>query len=94
MCIDFTDLNKACPKDDFPLPRIDKVVDDAANSQMMSLLDFFSGYHQIWMRKEDEEKTSFTTPFSTYCFVGMPKGLKNAGQKFSRMLAVVLAPQL
>lgn len=69
MCIDFTDLNKACPKDDFPLPRIDKVVDDAANSQLMSLLDCFSGYHQIWMRKEDEKKISFTTPFSTYCFV-------------------------
>ena len=63
MCIDFTDLNKACPKDDFPLPRIDKIVDDAANSQLMSLLDCFSGYHQIWMRMEDEEKTSFTTPF-------------------------------
>jgi len=47
MCIDFTDLNKACPKDDFPLPRIDKVVDDATNSQMMSLLNYFSGYHQI-----------------------------------------------
>ena len=49
MCIDFTDLNKACPKDDFPLPRIDKVVDDAANNQLMSLLDCFSGYHQITM---------------------------------------------
>ena len=55
MCIDFTDLNKACPKDDFPLPRIDKIVDDAANSQLMSLLDCFSGYHQIWMRTEDED---------------------------------------
>ena len=56
MCIDFTDLNKACPKDDFPLPRIDRVVDDAANSQLMSLLDCFSGYNHIWMRKKDEEK--------------------------------------
>ena len=65
MFIDFTDLNKACPKDDFPLPRIDKIVDDAANSQLMSLLDCFSGYHQIWMRSEDEEKTSFITPFGT-----------------------------
>jgi len=54
MCIDFTDLNKACPKDDFPLPRIDKVVDDAASSEMLSLLDCFSGYHQIWLKKEDE----------------------------------------
>ena len=87
MCIDFTDLNKACPKDDFALPRIDRVVDDAANSQLMSLLDCFSGYHQIWMRKEDEEKTSFITPF-------MPEGLKNAGQSFSRMSSVVLEHQL
>ena len=68
MCIDFTDLNKACPKDDFPLIRIDKVVDDVANSQLMSLLDCLSIYHQIWMREEDEEKTSFSTPFGTYCF--------------------------
>ena len=94
MCIDFTDLNKACPKNDFPLPRIDRVVDDAANSQLMSLLDCFSGYHQIWMRKEDEEKTSFITPFGTYCFVRMPEGLKNAGQSFSRMSSVVLEHQL
>ena len=92
MCIDSIDLNKACPKDDFPLPRIYKVVDDVANSQMMSLLDCFLGYHQIWTRKEDEEKTSFTTPFGTYCFVRMPEGLKNAGQTFSRMSVVVLAP--
>jgi hypothetical protein len=57
MCIDFTDLNKACPKDDFPLPRIDRVInDDAANSQLMSLLDCFSGYHQIWMKKEDRQR--------------------------------------
>ena len=94
MCIDFTDLNKACPKDDFPLPRIDKIVDNAANSQLMSLLDCFSGYHQIWMRSEDEEKTSFITPFGTYCFVRMPEGLKNAGQSFSRMTSKVLEPQL
>ena len=85
MCIDFIDLNKACPKDDFPLPRIDKIVDDAANSQLMSLLDCFSGYHQIWMRKKDEEKTSFITPFGTYCFVRMPEDLENIGQSFSRM---------
>ena len=92
MCIDFTDLNKACPKDDFPLPRIDKIIDDAANSQLISLLDCFSGYHQIWMRTEDEEKTSFITPFGTYCFVRMPEDLKNAGQSFSRMTSKVLEP--
>ena len=62
MCIDFTDLNKAYPKDDFPLPRIDKFVDDAANSQLMSLLDCFSGYHQIWMKREDKEKNKLHNP--------------------------------
>ena len=72
MCIDFTHLNKAYPKDDFPLPRIEKVIDVVANSQLMSLLDCFSGYYQIRMKKEDEENTSFTTPFGTYYFVRMP----------------------
>jgi hypothetical protein len=69
MCIDFIDLNKTCPKDNFPLPRIDTLVDQAAGSEMLSFLDCFSGYHQIWMRKEDKEFTSFITPFGTYCFV-------------------------
>jgi hypothetical protein len=54
MCIDFTNLNKACPKDNFILPRINTLVDQAAGSEMLSFLDCFSGYHQIWMRKEDE----------------------------------------
>jgi hypothetical protein len=94
MCVDFTDLNKACKKDEFPLERVDKIVDDAANSEMLSLLDMFSGYHQIRVRKEDEEKTSFITPFGTFCFVRMPEGLQNAGCTFSRMIAIVLHPQL
>jgi hypothetical protein len=94
MCVDFTDLNKACKKDDFPLERVDKIVDDAANSEMLSLLDMFSGYHQIRVCKDDEEKTNFINPFGTFCFVRMPKGLKNAGCTFSRMIAIVLHPQL
>jgi hypothetical protein len=69
MCIDFTDLNKATPKDNYPLPRMDQVVDFAANAAIMSLLDCFSGYHQCWMAKEDEEKTSSITPFGTFCFL-------------------------
>jgi hypothetical protein len=93
MCIDFIDLNKAC-KDDFPLERVDKIVDDAANSEMLSLLDMFSGYHQIRARREDEEKMSLITPFGTFCFVRTPEGLKNAGCTFSRMIAIVLHPQL
>jgi hypothetical protein len=94
MCVDFTDLNKACKKDDFPLERVDKIVDDAANSEILSLMDMFLGYHQIRVRKEDEEKTSFITPFGTFCFVRMPEGLKNAGCTFSGMIAIVLHPQL
>jgi hypothetical protein len=69
MCVDFTNLNKACKKDDFPLERVDKVVDDAANREMLSLLDMFSRYHQVRVRREDEEETSFIIPFRTYCFV-------------------------
>jgi hypothetical protein len=94
MCVDFTDFNKACKKDDFPLERVDKIIDDAANSEILSLLDMFSGYHQIRVCKEDKEKTSFVTPFGTFCFVRMPEGLKNAECTFSRMIAIVLHPQL
>jgi hypothetical protein len=94
MCIDFIDLNKACPKDEFPLPRIDSLVDAAASSELMSLLDYYSGYHQIWMKKKDEPKTSFITPSGTYCYLRMPEGLKNAGESFSRMTAKVLHSQI
>jgi hypothetical protein len=75
MCIDFIDLNKACPKDEFPLPRIDFLVDAAASSELMSLLDCYSGYHQIWMKKEDEPKTSFITPSGTYCYLRTARAL-------------------
>jgi phage FluMu protein gp41 len=94
MCVDFTDLNKACKKDDFPLERVNKIVDDATNSEMLSLLDMFSVYHQIRVRREDEEKTSFITPFGTLCFVRMPERLKNTGCTFSRMITIVLHPHL
>ena len=82
-----------CPKDEFPLPRIDTLVDAAAGSEMLSMLDCFSNYHQIFMKKLDE-KTSFTTPFDTYCYVRMPKGLRNAGCMFNRTIAAVLDTQL
>jgi ribosomal protein S4E len=89
MCVDFTDLNKACKKDDFPLKRVAKIANDAANNEMLSLLDMFSGYQQIRVCIEDNEKTSFITPFGTFCFLRMPEGLKNAGCTFSRMIAIV-----
>jgi hypothetical protein len=90
MCIDFTSLNKACPKDNFPLPRINKIVDSAAECEVMSLLDCFSGYHQIYMKEDDKASTSFITPFGTYCFIRMLEGLKNAGSTFSRLTKTVL----
>jgi hypothetical protein len=94
MCIDFTDLNKVCKKDPFLLPRIDTSVDKAARCKRFSLLDCFSRYHQIWLNKEDEKKTSFTTPFRTYCYTRMPKGLKSVGSTFARMTKAVHGPQL
>jgi hypothetical protein len=92
MCIDFTSLNKACPKDNIPLPRIDQIVDSAAGCEVMSLVDCF--YHQIYMKEEDKASTSFITPFDTYCFVRMPKVLKNAGSTFSRLNKKVLKSQV
>jgi hypothetical protein len=94
MCIDFTDLNKACPKDEFPLPRINSLIDAVATLELMSLLDCYSGYHQIWMKKEDEPKTSFITPSRTYFYLRMPEGLKNAGGSFSRITSKVLCTQI
>jgi hypothetical protein len=94
MCIGFTDLNKACSKDEFPLPRIDSLVDPAVSSELMSLLDCYSSYHQIWMKKEDEPKTSFITPSGTYCYLQMLEGFKNVGGSFSRMTAKVLHSQI
>jgi hypothetical protein len=94
MCIDFTDLNKCCLKVDFPLSRIDKIINSAAASEMMALLDCFSGYHQIWLHAEDEENTSFITHFRTYCYLRMPEGLRNAGPTFCRMMMAALKDQV
>jgi hypothetical protein len=94
MCTNFTDLNKCYSKDDFPLSRIDKVVDSAASCEMMTLLDCFSGYHHIWLCIEDEEKMSFMTPFGTYCYLRMPEGLKCTGPTFCRMIKAILKYQM
>jgi len=84
MCIDFTDLNEACPKDCYPLPRIEQLVDQTGGYEYLSSLDANSGYHQIPMAKVDEEKTAFITPIEIYCYTVMPFGLKNAGATFQR----------
>ena len=78
VCIDFTDLNKSFPKDPFPLRHIEKLVNATAGHQLMSIMDTFSGYNQILMHPEDQEKTSFRTSRGIYCYKVMPFGLKNA----------------
>jgi hypothetical protein len=94
MCTNFTDLNKCCPKDDFPLARIDKTVDPTTWCEMMALLDCFSAYHQIWLCKEDGEKTRFITPLGTCRYLRMPEGQCNVGPTFCRMMKAILKGQL
>ena len=77
MCVDYTDLNKHCPKDPFGLPRIDEVVDSTTDCELLSFLDYYSGYHQISLKEEDQIKTSFITPFGAYCYTTMSFRLKN-----------------
>ena len=86
MCVDFTDLNKACPKDSYPLPQIDQLVYSIAGHQLYSLVDTKSKYHQIPTHQPNEAKTAFTTHEGTYCYTKMPFGLKNAGATFQRMV--------
>ena len=74
-CIDFRDVNQACPKDDFPLPNLNTLVDVIAGHEMFSFMDGFSEYNQIKMAKEDAEKTAFRTPFGNFYYIVMPFGL-------------------
>ena len=94
MCIDYTSLNKACPKDPFALPRIDQVIDSTAGCELLCFLDAYSGYHQIKMKESDEIKTAFITPFGAYCYVSMPFGLKNAGATYQRCIQKCLHEQI
>lgn len=84
MCVDFIDLNKACHKDHFPLPRIDQLVDSIAGCELFSFLDAYSGYHQISMAKEDKEKTTFIMPFDVFCYTKMPFELISVGNMYQR----------
>ena len=80
MCMDFTNLNKACPKDSYPLPRIDQLVDSTVSHKLLSFVDAFSGYNQIRIDEVDQEKTFFITSQDLFCYKVMCFGLKNAGQ--------------
>ena len=90
-CVDFSDLNKACPKDGFPLPRVDQMVDATAGHEMLSFMDAYSGYNQIVMHPADEEHTSFITDRGLYCYKVMPFGLKNVGATYQRLVNKMFA---
>ena len=92
--VDFTDLNKACPKDRFPMPRIDQLVDVTVGHPRMSFLDAFQGYHQIPLALDDQKKTVIVTPVGNYHYKVMPFGLKNAGSTYQRMMTKMFEPQL
>ena len=86
MCVDFTDLNKACPKYSFPLPKIDQLVDSTAGHSLLSFMDAFSRYNQIPMDKQDEESTTFITNMCLFCYRVMPFSLKNVGATYQRLV--------
>ena len=94
MCVDFTDLNRACLKDSYPLPRIDTLVDSTAKHELLSFMDAFSGYNQIKMKVNDQEKTSFVTSQRLFCYKVMPFGLKNAGATYQRLINKTFTHQL
>ena len=94
MCIDYTSLNKACPKVPFPLPRIDQIVDSTAGCETLYFLDAYSGYHQIKMKESDQLATSFITPFGMFCYVTMPFGLRNAGATYQRCMVHVFGTHI
>jgi hypothetical protein len=86
MCVDYTSLNKACPKVPFTLPHIDQIINSTAGCETLSFLDAYSGYHQIKMKESDQHVILFITPFSMYCYVTMPFGLQNAGATYQRCM--------
>ena len=94
LCIDFRNLNKASLKDNYPLPKMDHILQRVAGSSRISLLDGFSGYNQILVHKDDQTKTSFTTPWGTFMYVKMPFGLKNAGATFQRAMDIAFAKEI
>ena len=94
VCVDYTDLNEACPKDSFPLPRINQIVDAAARHEILSFLNAFSGYHQIPMHPPDVEKMVFIIPHELYYYDVMTFGLKNARATYKILVTKIFSPLL
>jgi hypothetical protein len=85
---------QALPEGSFPLPRIDQIVDSTAGCEQLSFLDAYSGYNQIHMKVEDEEKTTFITPYGMFCYMTMPFRLKNVGATYQRCMQACLHDQI
>ena len=94
MCVDFTDLNKACPKDNYHLPRVNVLVDSTTRHQLLSFMDAFSGYNQIQMQETDQEKTSLVTSQGLFGYKVMPFGLKNVGATYQRLMNKMFIKQI
>jgi hypothetical protein len=90
MCIDFTSLNKHCPKDHFLLPCIDQIVDSTTGYERLPFLDAYSGYNQIRLKEEDRELTASITPHGVFCYNAMTSSLKNAGATYQRCMQACL----
>ena len=84
ICTNFHDLNKASPKDNYPTPFIDQIIDACARSEFFSFMDGFSGYNHIQIKPKDQHKTALICPWGTFAYKKMPFGLKNAGATFQR----------
>ena len=91
MCVDYTDLNKACPRDAYPLPNIVRLVDGAAGNKVLNFLDAYSDYNQIPMAASDMNKTAYITNDANYFYKVMPFGLKNAGATYQRLMDKVFS---
>jgi hypothetical protein len=94
MCIDYTSLNKACPKDEYPLPRICQIVNSIASYELLSFLDAYSCYHKISLAIDDEEKIVFITLFGIFCYTKMAFDLKNRGATYQKGILIILETQI
>jgi hypothetical protein len=92
MCINYTSLNKACHKDEYPLPRISQIIDSTSPCELLSFLDVYSGYHQISLIIDDEEKIAFIASFGIFCYTKMAFGLKNRGATYQKCIHIILEP--
>jgi hypothetical protein len=93
LCVDFRNLNRVSLKDNYPLPKMDYILQKVVGSQKMSMLDGYSGYNQIMVHPDDQEKTTFTTPWGTFMYAKMPFGLMNAGETFQRAMDIAFAEE-